>query len=97
MIFTELTKSPSILMVPNSLGDVVARDEAVARALVDRALDGALVHRLRRVQPRVRRRGAHLPARRRRGQNRGPKKIEWSLYSVKKCLIDAIWSLKVSY
>ena len=32
-----------------------------------------------------------------RGQNRGPQHIEWSLYSVKKCLIDAIWSLKVSY
>ena len=32
-----------------------------------------------------------------RGQNRDPKKIEWSLYSVKKCLTDAIWSLEVSY
>ena len=74
MIFTELTKNPSILMVPNSLGDVVARDEAVARALVDRALDGALVHRLRRVQPRVRRRGAHLPTRRSVGRTVAPKK-----------------------
>ena len=25
-----------------------------------------------------------------RGQNRGPKKIEWSLYSVKKILLDTI-------
>ena len=32
-----------------------------------------------------------------RGQNRDPQKIEWSLYSVKKCLTDAIWSLEVSY
>ena len=31
-----------------------------------------------------------------RGQNRGPKKVEWSLYSVKKCLLDAIWTLEVS-
>ena len=34
---------------------------------------------------------------RERGQNRDPKKIAWSLYSVKKCLTDAIWSLEVSY
>ena len=27
---------------------------------------------------------------RERGQNRAPPKIEWSLYSVKKCLIDAM-------
>ena len=26
-----------------------------------------------------------------------PPKIEWSLYSVKKYLIDAMWSQKVSY
>ena len=32
-----------------------------------------------------------------RGRNRGPQKTEWSLYSVKKCRIDATWSLKVSY
>ena len=42
--------------------------------------------------------GASRPAQNlERGQNRGPKKIEWSLYSVKTCLIDAVWTLKMSY
>ena len=40
---------------------------------------------------------SNLVASKERGQNRYPKKIEWSLYSVKKCLTDAIWSLEVSY